>query len=65
MVGLEPLRIVRVCFVWLIMKSMQNLPTEYKHPLEQLLDPPAICLCPNRKDQLSKFNKYGYNHYFI
>lgn len=24
-----------------------------------ILDPPAVCLRPDRKDQLSKFNKYG------
>lgn len=28
-------------------------------PVEVLLDPPAACFTPERKDQLSKYNKYG------
>ena len=32
---------------------------DFTLPLEQLLDPPAVCLRPDWKDLLSKFNKYG------
>ena len=32
---------------------------DFTLPLEQLLDPPAVCLRPDRKDLLSKFHKYG------
>lgn len=33
--------------------------SDYSIPVERFLDPPAVCFRPDRKDQLSKFHKYG------
>lgn len=32
---------------------------DFSIPVESFLDPPAVCFRPDRKDQLSKFHKYG------
>ena len=32
---------------------------DYSLPVEAFLDPPVACFNPERKDQLTKFDKYG------
>lgn len=43
----------RYC-VWYLSVSLW-----YSASVEDLLDPPAVCFRPDRKDQLHKFHKYG------
>lgn len=40
-------------------KGYYDMSVDYSVPLKTLLDLPAVCFRPDRKDLLSKFNKYG------
>lgn len=46
--------------VWLISRGGTGRElTSQSPPVESFLDPPAVCFRPDRKDQFSKFHKYG------